>query len=157
MNTWPRCPQCGRLATRAIFLPDLGESEHVVPVCDRHDVSGDGDEISFDAMIANPKPYLRALSWQLVEDESLREWLLEQSRGQAKSADLLTVAEAARATGFSERTVQRWIADRSLAAVSIGEGPRAAKRIKSRDLDAFFRSAKAPQRERQTPQPADVF
>ena len=84
MTTCPKCPQCGREATRAIFLPSLFESQFVVPVCDKHDVLGDGDDFGLQAMAANPRPFLEAFDRQQIEGhEALREWLLERARAAA--------------------------------------------------------------------------
>src|ERR1700722_11642928 len=140
------CVSCHAVASRAIFLPSLAEAAYVVAVCDRHDVLGDGDDFSFEAMAANPAPFIAAFDRQQVEaDDELRDWLLERSRGVRPSpVDLLTTAQVAERIGVSERTVQRRIHDGELAAVTVG----GVRRVRPDDLDPLLKSSKARRRQR---------
>jgi excisionase family DNA binding protein len=154
----PRCADCGKLATGAIFLPSLANSEYVVGVCDQHDVLGDGEHLSMEAMATSPAPFLAAFDRQHVDgDEALRGWLVDQSRGGGKAVDLLDTKQVASYTGFDVRTIQRWIGAGDLKAISVGNGPKAAKRIRREDLAAFLESSKAVRRKRATVQTEDVF
>jgi excisionase family DNA binding protein len=153
------CPQCSRAATSAIFLPSLAESRYVAAVCDRHDVLGDGERFSFDAMGQSPAAFLAVLDRaELDPDPALRGWLVGQEHGETEAAGPLTVAQAARRESVSDRTVQRWIANGELLAARIGTGPRAHIRIEPAALDELRRSRRPKRRPRvKSPQPSDLF
>jgi excisionase family DNA binding protein len=155
----PRCVDCGKLATGAIFLPSLADAEYAVPVCDRHDIMGDGDFFSFDAMVQAPGSFLSAFDRQIVDpDEALRGWLVAQTRGESNPSGLLTVADAAKREGVVARTIQRWIERGELTAIRHGTGPRAHIRIEETALDKLRRARKPPKRKPVAPPtPADLF
>jgi excisionase family DNA binding protein len=130
-----------------------------VAVCDQHDVMGDGDFFSFAVMSQAPGGFLAAFDRQIVDvDETLRGWLVSQSRGESNSNGLLTVADAAKRERVAPRTIQRWIERGELQAIRQGTGPRAHIRIEESKLDNLRRGRKPPKRKPvAAPTPADLF
>lgn len=57
---------------------------------------------------------------------------------------LVTVKEAVKETGLSERTVRRWMAENKLPFVRIGSSKNPPVRIRRRDLLALIRPGEAP-------------
>jgi hypothetical protein len=152
----PRCGDCQKLATGAIFVPSLAAAEYVLAVCDRHDLMGDGEHFSLAAMRDSPAAFLAAFDGQIVDvDEALRGWLVEAGRKVAQPA-VLTVAQAAVREEVSERQVQRWCEQGALGAGAwrTGDGERSSWRIAPDALDA--RRAKPRARRPAKVEPADV-
>jgi excisionase family DNA binding protein len=137
----------------------LAEAAYVVAVCSEHDLLGDGEHFTFDAMRHSPAGFLAAFDRQVVDgDHALRAWLVSQSRGEASPSGLLTVAEAGKRENVSERTIQRWIEKGELKAIRLGSGPRAHIRIEPAALEDRRKRAKPPKRKAvKSPTPADLY
>jgi hypothetical protein len=143
----PTCGQCGGIAADAIFVPSLADVQYVVAVCGRHDLMGDGERFSLDAMSENPAAFLAAFDKQHVEpDESLRGWLVERTTG-AKT-DVLDVLQAAAYLKCDPETVRRRVKRGEIAELP-RSGKTAPIRIRRDALDAT-----PPTKRRVVPRPA---
>jgi excisionase family DNA binding protein len=106
-----------------------------VPVCSRHDLMGDGERFSCDAMASSAAAFLAAFDRQTVDvDEALRGWLVERATG-APGSDVLTVEEAAAYLRVHPETIKRRIRRGELKALPRG-GPTVPIRIARDQLEA---------------------
>jgi len=141
----PRCAACGKLATGAIFIPSLTDSEYVVAVCNAHDLMQDGQHFTREAMRQAPAAFLSAFDGQIVEpDPKLRAWLVEVGRDVAMP-EALTVAQAAAVANMSERAIQRLCQSGALGAGAwrTSDGARASWRIDREALEKWQARPKA--------------
>jgi excisionase family DNA binding protein len=154
------CPQCKRPATGAIFVPSLSEAEYVVAVCGEHDLMGNGERFTFDALAQSPQSFLAAFDRQLVfdVDPELRGWLVAHVNGETAPLGLLTANDVAVRLNKSVRTVERYVAEGKLKAFQ-PSGPKAHIRVSTEALEAFIKAESKPRkpRTRVQAQPSDVF